>query len=88
MTGDRGLIAEELHAFFATHAEDVGNIVIFERDVEGVSVVTSALAYLARHVHVGEEMHFDLDSAVARTRFTSATRNIERKTTRQIATNF
>ena len=65
MTSNCGLITEELNAFLATHAEDVGNVVIFEGDVERVAVVASAFTYLARDVHIGEEMHFDLDGAVA-----------------------
>ncbi|CAB4813513.1 unannotated protein [freshwater metagenome] len=77
MTGDRRLIRKEHHTLFTAHTEDVGNVVIFEGDVERVSIVTSALAYLTRHVHIGKEMHFDLDGSIAGTRFASATGDVE-----------
>ena len=47
------LILEELHGFFARHVEYFGNVLAFERDVEGVAVVTGPFANLARYVDVG-----------------------------------
>src|SRR5688500_15652075 len=34
-------------------------------DLEGLPVVAGAMAYLARHVYIRKEVHFDLDGAVA-----------------------
>jgi CTP:molybdopterin cytidylyltransferase MocA len=45
--------------------EDVGDVLALEGDVEGVTVVTGALAHFARHVDVGQEVHLDLDGPVA-----------------------
>jgi hypothetical protein len=36
-----------------------------EAHLERLAVVSRALARLARHVHVGQEVHLDLDLAVA-----------------------
>ena len=62
---DRRLVGEEVHGFGHRHVEHVGDVLALELDVEGVTVVASALAHLARHVHVRQEVHLDLDRAVA-----------------------
>ena len=51
--------------FLGGHVEHFGDVLPLERDVEGVAVVARALTDFTRHVHVGEEMHLDLDGAVA-----------------------
>ena len=53
--------------------------------LERVPVVAGALADLARHVDVGEEVHLDLDRAVARAGLAAAARDVEREATRLVA---
>src|SRR5690606_23102448 len=46
-------------------------------DFEGFAVVAFAVAYVAGHVHVGQEMHLDLDHAVALAGFAPAALDVE-----------
>ena len=48
------------------HVEHVGDALALEAHLERLAVVALAVALLARHVHVGQEVHLDLDLAVAR----------------------
>ena len=70
--GDGRLVGEELERLLARQVEHLGDVLALERDVERVAVVARALADLARHVHVGQEVHLDLDRAVARARLAPA----------------
>ena len=54
-------------------------------DVERVAVVAGALAHLARHVHVRQEVHLDLDRAVAGARLAPAALHVEAEPPGQIA---
>ena len=83
--GDRRLVGEELERFLARQVEHFGDVLALERDVERVAVVAGALAHLARHVHVGQEVHLDLDGAVARAGFAAPTPHVEREATGQVA---
>ena len=85
MARDRGLVGEELERLLDREVEDIGDVLALERDVEGVAVVARALAHLARHVHVGEEVHLDADRAVARARLAAATLHVEREPARLVA---
>src|SRR5690606_27777109 len=48
-------------------------------DFERFAVVTLAVADVAGHVHIGQEMHFDLDDAVTLARFAASAFDIERE---------
>ena len=74
---DRRLVREELERLLDRHVEHLGDVLALERDVERVAVVALALAHLARHVHVGEEVHLDLDRAVALARLAAAALHVE-----------
>jgi hypothetical protein len=65
VAGDAGLVREEVDRLGDRHVEHVGDVAALELDVERVAVVAGALAHLARDVHVGQEVHLDLDRAVA-----------------------
>ena len=52
---------------------------------ERLRVVALALADFARHVHVGQEVHLDLDDAVALARLAAAAFDVERKPARRVA---
>src|SRR6185437_12288966 len=53
---------------------------------EGFPVVPRAVADLARHVHIGQEVHLDLDGAVAGARLAAAALDVERESARLIPT--
>ena len=76
---DRRLVLEELERLLDRHVEDLGDVLVLERDVERVAVVAGALAHLARHVHVGQEVHLDLDRAVALARLAPPAFHVERE---------
>ena len=77
--GDGRLVGEELERLLARQVEHVGDRLALEVDVERVAVVAGALAHLARHVDVGQEVHLDLDRAVARARLAAAALDVERE---------
>ena len=83
--GDDGLVGEEGQGLLAAHLEDVGDVLALEGDVEGVAVVAGALAHLARHVDVGQEVHLDLDRAVAGARLAPAAGHVEAEPAGQVA---
>ena len=80
--GDGGLVGEELEPLLDRQLEHLGDVLALERDVERVAVVARALAHLARHVDVGEEVHLDLDGAVARARLAAPALHVEREPAR------
>ena len=82
---DGGLVGEEVHGLGDRHVEHVGDVLALELDVQGVAVVAGALAHLARHVHVGQEVHLDLDRAVAGAGLAAPALDVEREPPRQVA---
>ena len=76
---------EELERLLDRHVEDLGDVLVLERDVERVPVVAGALAHLAWHVHVGEEVHLDLDRPVTGACLAPATLHVEREPSGQVA---
>src|SRR3546814_17632783 len=50
-----------------------------ELDLERLAIVARALADIALDVDVGEEVHLDLDQAVAGARFAAAALDVERE---------
>ena len=80
-----GWLAKNVERLLARQVEHVGDVLALERDVEGVAVVAGALAHLARHVHVGQEVHLDLDGAVAGARLAAAARHVEAEPAGQVA---
>ena len=65
VAGDDRLVGEELERLLAGQVEHLGDVLALERDVQRVPVVAGALAHLARHVDVRQEVHLDLDRPVA-----------------------
>ena len=61
-----GWCGEEAERLLARHVQHVGDGLAPEGDLERVAVVTGPMAHLAGHVDVGQEVHLDLDGAVAR----------------------
>ena len=85
VAGDGRLVGEELERLLAAQVEHVGDVLVLERDVERVAVVAGALAHLARHVDVGQEVHLDLDRAVARAGLAAAALDVEAEPPGQVA---
>ena len=85
VAGDRRLIGEECQGLLARQVEDVGDREPLEQDFERVAVVTRALAHVARHVHVGKEVHLDLDRAVTGARLAATALDVEAEAPGQVA---
>ena len=62
---DRRDVLEELERLVDAHLEDVGDRAALVLHLQRLAVVPAALADLARDVDVGQEVHLDLDLAVA-----------------------
>ena len=88
VSGNCGLIREEIESLRDRHVEYFSNVLALKRDVERVSVVTIALAHFARHIHIWQEMHFNLDCSVSRTGFATATLDVETETSGHVTANF
>src|SRR5690554_2926068 len=76
---DRGDVLEELEPLVHRHVEHVGDRLAADLHLEGLAVVPRALADLAGDVDVGEEVHLDLDRAVALARLAAAALDVERE---------
>jgi hypothetical protein len=60
-----GTALKNLHRVLDRHVEHVGDGEALELHLERFAVVAFAVAFLARDIDVGEEVHLDLDQAVA-----------------------
>ena len=58
---------EELRRHFHRHAQHVVDVFSLVADVEGLAVITLALAQVAGHVDIRQEMHLHLDEPVTLT---------------------
>ena len=70
---------EELHGLLNAHIQHVVDGLALVVHVEGLAVVALAPAHLARHIHVGQEVHLDGDGAVALAGFAPPTLHVERE---------
>ena len=77
VSGDAGVRLEEVGGLLDGHVEDVGHGLAVVRDFKGLAVVSFAVADLAVHVDVGQEVHFDLQRAVAVAGLASAAFDVE-----------
>ena len=67
------------------HLQDLGDVPALVADLERLPVVALALAHLARHVHVGEEVHLDLHQPVALAGLAPAALDVEREAPGRVA---
>src|SRR5439155_3642508 len=72
-------VLEDPERFFDGHLEHIGNRKTFELDLERFAVVALALTHFARHVYVRQELHLDLQDAVALACLAAATLDVERE---------
>ena len=68
---------EELGGFFHRHIQHVGDRLALEQDFKGFAVVAFALAGIASDVDIRQEVHLDLDDAVALTGLATAAFHVE-----------
>ena len=74
-----GQVLEKLKRLVAGHFQHVGNAGALVVNLQRLAVIALALADVAGHVHVRQEVHFDLDQAVAAARLTAAALGVEGK---------
>ena len=77
--GDGRKVLEERQRLIDGQVEHVRDRLAPVFDLQGFAVVPPALALLAGHVHVREEVHLNRDDAVPLTRFAAATLHVERE---------
>src|SRR5687767_2036834 len=82
---DGGDVLEELERVLDRHAEDVRDVLSLVVDLERLAVVALPGADLAGHVHVGEELHLDLDDPVARARLAPPALHVEGEAAGRVA---
>ena len=70
-------LGEELERLLDRHLEHVGDRLALEAHLERLLVVAVPVAGLARHVDVGQEVHLDLDRAVALAGLAAAAADVE-----------
>ena len=68
---------EELQRLLNRHIQHFVNIFPFIADLQGLTVITLAMADLTGHIDIRQEMHLDLDDTVAGAGLTAATLDIE-----------
>src|SRR5690606_16469076 len=76
---------EQICGFLNRHVENVGNALAAIIDIERRAVVAFALADIAGDVDVRQEVHLDLDDAVALAGFAAAALDVEREAPGRIA---
>ena len=69
--------AKEAVGFFHRHIEHVADVLALVLDVEGLAIVALAVAVLALDIDVRQEVHLDLDGAVALARLAAAALDVK-----------
>src|SRR6056297_961670 len=85
MPRDRRYCLEETPCLFDGHVKHLGDGLALVVDFKGFPVVPGAMTDLAWHVYVREEVHFDLQRAVAAARLASAALDVEAEPPRLVA---
>ena len=80
-----GTGVEEVERLGDGHLEDVGDRLALEVDLQRLAVVALAVADLARDVDVGQELHLDLEDAVALAVLAAAALDVEAEAARGVA---
>ena len=77
LLADRGHRLEEFLRILDRHIQNVGNAFALEVDLQSFAVVTFAPAGLAFDIDVGQEVHLDLDDAIALTGLAAPALDVE-----------
>ena len=81
----RGWFSKKSQRVVHRQLEHVGDAPPLEAHLERLAVVALALAHLARHVDVGQEVHLDLHEPVALARLAAPALHVEREAARPVA---
>ena len=79
------MCSKKLQRLLDRHVEHVGDAAALEADFERLAVVALAVALFAGHVHVGQEVHLDLDLPVAATDLAAPALHVEAEAARLVA---
>ena len=85
LLADGGDGGEEILRLLDGHVEDVGDRLLLELHLQRLAIVALALADVAGDVDVGQEVHLDLDDAVALAGLAAAALDVEREAAGLIA---
>ena len=85
LLADRRHRGEERLGVLHRHVEHVGDALALEQDLQRLAVVALALAGLAGDVDVGQEVHLDLDDAVALAGLAAPALDVEAEPPRLVA---
>ncbi|MGH9174093.1 MAG: excinuclease ABC subunit UvrA, partial [Vicinamibacterales bacterium] len=85
LVAHQGHGTEELGPFRYRHVEDVGDRLVLELDLQRLAVVALAVAGIARDIDIGQEVHLDLDDAVALAGLAAPALHVEREAAGLIA---
>ena len=85
---DVGHVFEELYGTVDGHVEHIGDGLALEADFQRLAVVSLAVAYLAWHQYIGQEVHFDGLVAVTSAGLASSAGDIEREASGLVSTHF
>ena len=80
-----GNVGEKLTRVIDGHVEDVGNIFALVFDFQRFPVVARTVTNLTGYVHIGQEIHFNADNAIAVAGLAAAAFNIKAKAAGLIA---
>ena len=81
----RGIGVEEAQRLLDGHVEHVGDGLALVVDLQRLAVVALALAGLAGHVHVRQEVHLDLEHALALADLAAPALDVEGEAARLVA---
>src|ERR1700683_42164 len=70
-------VLEEARRVFHRHLEHLVDVLATVTDLECFTVVALALAHIARHVHIREEVHLNLEDAIPLTGLAAAALDVE-----------
>ena len=76
-----------LHRLVDSHIQYVGNALALVAHLQCLAVVAFAVAHLARHKNVGQEVHLDGLVAIALARLAASALDVEGESARLITTN-
>jgi len=77
LVDDLRMAGEVNQRLFDGHVEDIVDVLALVTDLEDGGLVASAVAFFARQLHVGEELHLDCDRSVAFADIAAASGDVE-----------
>ena len=72
LAGDGGLVLEKGVRLFHGHVQNLRDVAALPLHLQGFAVVALAVADVARHIHIGQKVHFHFHHAVALAGFAAA----------------